>query len=112
MRLGAQPCELVAGTKSRELYGVDEISERHRHRYEFNNTYRDQLMKSGMIVAGRYTKFDLVELIELRDHPWFIACQFHPEFLSKPNKAHPLFRGFIEAALKQTSHKEAQKAQN
>ena len=101
MRLGAQPCKLVAGTKSRELYGAEEISERHRHRYEFNNGYRDQLMKSGMIVAGRYTKFDLVELIELRDHPWFIACQFHPEFLSKPNKAHPLFRGFIEAALKQ-----------
>src|SRR6202142_171731 len=101
MRLGAQPCKLVAGTKSRELYGADEISERHRHRYEFNNAYRDQLMKAGLIVAGRYTKHDLVELIELRDHPWFIACQFHPEFLSKPNKAHPLFRGFIEAALKQ-----------
>jgi CTP synthase len=100
MRLGAQPAELVAGTKSRELYGTEEISERHRHRYEFNNTYRDQLMKAGMIVAGRYKKHDLVELIELRDHPWFIACQFHPEFLSKPNKAHPLFRGFIEAALK------------
>jgi CTP synthase len=100
MRLGAQPAELVAGTKSRELYGAEEISERHRHRYEFNNAYRDQLMKAGMIVAGRYKKHDLVELIELRDHPWFIACQFHPEFLSKPNKAHPLFRGFIEAALK------------
>jgi CTP synthase len=100
MRLGAQPCKLVAGTKSRELYGAEEISERHRHRYEFNNTYRDQLMKAGLIVAGRYTKHDLVELVELRDHPWFIACQFHPEFLSKPNKAHPLFRGFIAAALK------------
>ncbi len=83
------------------MYGTEEISERHRHRYEFNNTYRDQLMKAGMIVAGRYKKLDLVELIELRDHPWFIACQFHPEFLSKPNKPHPLFRGFIEAALKQ-----------
>ena len=103
MRLGAQPCKLVAGTKSRELYGAEEISERHRHRYEFNNAYRDQLMKSGLIVAGRYAKHDLVELIELRDHPWFIACQFHPEFLSKPNKAHPLFRGFIEAALKPKS---------
>ena len=101
MRLGAQLCELVAGTKSRDLYGTQEISERHRHRYEFNNTYRDQLMKAGMIVAGRYKKLDLVELIELRDHPWFIACQFHPEFLSKPNKPHPLFRGFIEAALKE-----------
>ncbi len=100
MRLGAQPCKLVAGTKTRELYGADEIRERHRHRYEFNNTYRDQLMKAGLTVAGLYAKHDLVELIELRDHPWFIACQFHPEFLSKPDKAHPLFRGFIEAALK------------
>ncbi|HUK83443.1 MAG TPA: CTP synthase [Verrucomicrobiae bacterium] len=100
MRLGAQPCRLVAGTKARELYGTDEILERHRHRYEFNNAYRDQLMKAGMTVAGLYAKYDLVELIELRDHPWFLACQFHPEFLSKPNKPHPLFRGFIEATLK------------
>jgi CTP synthase len=82
------------------LYGSDEISERHRHRYEVNNAYRDQLMKAGLTVSGIYSKHDLVELIELRDHPWFIACQFHPEFLSKPNKPHPLFRGFIEAALK------------
>ena len=101
MRLGAQLCQLIDGTKSRALYGAGEISERHRHRYEFNNLYRDQLMKSGLIVAGRYAKLDLVELVELRDHPWFIACQFHPEFLSKPDKPHPLFRGFIEAALKQ-----------
>jgi CTP synthase len=101
MRLGAQPCKLIDGTKSRDLYGAEEVSERHRHRYEFNNAYRDQLMKSGLIVAGRYAKLDLVELVELRDHPWFIACQFHPEFLSKPNQPHPLFRGFIEAALKQ-----------
>jgi CTP synthase len=100
MRLGAQPCKLVAGTKARDLYGADEISERHRHRYEFNNKYRDQLMKAGLTVAGRFAKYDLVELIELRDHPWFIACQFHPEFQSKPNHSHPLFRGFIEAALK------------
>jgi CTP synthase len=99
MRLGAQPCKLVAGTKARGLYGA-EISERHRHRYEFNNAYRDQLMKAGLTVAGLYAKHDLVELIELRDHPWFLACQFHPEFLSKPNKPHPLFRGFIEAALR------------
>jgi CTP synthase len=100
MRLGAQPCKLVAGTKTRELYGADEISERHRHRFEFNNKYRDQLMKAGLAVSGTYAKYDLVELIELRDHPWFIACQFHPEFQSKPNRAHPLFRGFIEAAMK------------
>ena len=100
MRLGAMPCKLVAGTKSRDLYGADEIRERHRHRYEFNNSYRDQLMKAGMTVAGLYSKYDLVELVELRAHPWFIACQFHPEFQSKPDQAHPLFRGFIEAALK------------
>jgi CTP synthase len=99
MRLGAQPCKVVAGTKTRELYGADEISERHRHRYEVNNSYRDQLMKAGLVVSGIYVKHDLVELIELRDHPWFIACQFHPEFQSKPGKAHPLFRGFIAAAL-------------
>ncbi len=108
MRLGAQPCQLVPGTKSRELYGADEINERHRHRYEFNNAYRDQLMKAGLTVSGIYAKYDLVELIELRDHPWFIACQFHPEFLSKPGHPHPLFRGFIEAALKhQTAAKSA-----
>ncbi|MCG3148158.1 MAG: CTP synthase [Verrucomicrobiae bacterium] len=99
MRLGAMPCKLTAGTKTRELYGSDDISERHRHRYEFNNAYRDQLTKAGMNVAGVYAKYDLVELIELRDHPWFIACQFHPEFKTKPNKAHPLFRGFIAASL-------------
>ncbi|HUJ11995.1 MAG TPA: CTP synthase [Verrucomicrobiae bacterium] len=112
MRLGAQTSKLVSGTKTRELYGTDEISERHRHRYEVNNAYRDQLMKAGLTVAGIYAKYDLVELIELRDHPWFIACQFHPEFLSKPDKPHPLFRGFIEASLKSISHKEAQKAQS
>jgi CTP synthase len=99
MRLGAQPCRFVPGTKTREMYGAAEISERHRHRYEFNNTYRDQLMKAGLVIAGVYAKLDLVEVIELRDHPWFIACQFHPEFLSKPMKPHPLFAGFIAAAL-------------
>jgi CTP synthase len=100
MRLGAQTCKLTPGTKARELYAADEISERHRHRYEFNNAYREQLTKAGLVVAGLYTKFDLVELIEQRDHPWFVASQFHPEFLSKPNKPHPLYRGFIAAALK------------
>ncbi len=100
MRLGAQRSKLTPETKVRALYGSDEISERHRHRYEVNNQSRDQFVEAGLIVAGLYTKFDLVELIELRDHPWFIACQFHPEFQSKPNQAHPLFRGFITAALK------------
>ena len=111
MRLGAQRCKLVAGTKAHELYGADEISERHRHRFEFNNAYRDQMMKAGLTVSGIYAKHDLVEIIEQRDHPWFIASQFHPEFLSKPNKPHPLFRGFIDAALRQTGHEKAQKAQ-
>jgi CTP synthase len=101
MRLGAQTSTLVAGTQANRHYGTEVISERHRHRYEFNNAYRDQLMKAGLTVSGIYAKHDLVELIELRDHPWFIACQFHPEFLSKPKKPHPLFRGFVEAALKQ-----------
>jgi len=100
MRLGAMPCKLAPGTNARRVYGTPEISERHRHRYEFNNAYRDQLTKAGLIVAGLYTKFDLVEVIELRGHPYYVACQFHPEFKSKPDKAHPLFRGFIEAALK------------
>jgi CTP synthase len=99
MRLGAQPCKLIAGTKTSELYGADEVSERHRHRYEVNNAYRDQLMKAGLIIAGIYVKLDLVEVIELRDRRWFIACQFHPEFLSKPMKPHPLFAGLIAAAI-------------
>jgi len=99
MRLGAQKCTLLPETKVHELYGCNEVSERHRHRYEVNNEYRDALMKAGLIVSGIYSEYDLVEVIELRDHPWFVACQYHPEFQSKPNKPHPLFRGFIQAAL-------------
>jgi CTP synthase len=100
MRLGAFPCKLSPGTHARRLYGASEISERHRHRYEVNNELRQRLIDAGLVVSGRYTKFDLVEMIELRNHPYYVACQFHPEFKSKPNRAHPLFRGFIEAALK------------
>ncbi|MBM3859780.1 MAG: CTP synthase [Verrucomicrobia bacterium] len=100
MRLGAMPCKLAAGTHARRLYNAALISERHRHRYEFNNTYREQLTKAGLVIAGHYTEKDLVEVIELPAHPHFVACQFHPEFKSKPYDAHPLFRGFIEAALK------------
>jgi CTP synthase len=100
MRLGAKPCQLQRGTVAHQVYGTEQISERHRHRFEFNNEYRDQLTKAGLVVSGRYTEFDLVEMIELRDHPYFVACQFHPEFQSKPWSAHPLFRGFIAAALK------------
>ncbi len=102
MRLGAMPCKLVDGTRSHALYGRDEISERHRHRYEFNNHYREQLGEAGLQVAGVYREFDLVEIVELPDHPWFVACQFHPEFQSKPNRPHPLFFGFVGAALART----------
>jgi len=99
MRLGAKPCALMPGTHSRRLYGAAQISERHRHRFEFNNAYRDPLTRAGLKIAGLYTEKDLVELIELPGHPYFVACQFHPEFKSRPHTAHPLFRGFIEAAL-------------
>ena len=97
MRLGGQKCNLTAGTKSREVYGADEISERHRHRYEFNNNLRDQLVESGLIIGG-ISDDDLVEIIELPDHPWFIGVQFHPEFKSSPRDGHPLFTSYIEAA--------------
>ncbi len=102
MRLGAMPCKLVVGTHAHRLYGTTLISERHRHRYEFNNAYRDQLTAAGLRIAGLYAEKDLVEVIEIPDHPYFVACQFHPEFKSRPNEAHPLFRGFIAAALRTT----------
>ena len=100
MRLGAKPCQLLRGTHSQRLYRTNLISERHRHRYEFNNAYRDQLTRAGLKIAGLYTEKNLVELIEVPAHPYFVACQFHPEFKSRPHTAHPLFRGFIAAALK------------
>lgn len=98
MRLGAQRCNLVEGSLSRELYGSDFIVERHRHRYEFNNTYRDRLAQAGLRFSGEQPEDHLVEIIENPDHPWFVACQFHPEFTSTPRDGHPLFRGFIAAA--------------
>ena len=101
MRLGAQRCRLQPDTKSRKLYGKDEILERHRHRYEFNNHYRDTLHDHGMVIAGLSSDEMLVEMVELPGHPWFVACQFHPEFTSTPREAHPLFTGFIRAALAQ-----------
>ena len=100
MRLGAQPCHLEPGTKVREIYGKDTITERHRHRYEVNNNYIEQLQAAGMKVAGWSGDRSLVEMIELPDHPWFVACQFHPEFTSRPRGGHPLFTSYIEAALK------------
>jgi len=101
MRLGAQRCKLVSGSLARKLYGADEIVERHRHRYEFNNAYRERLDQAGMKLVGFSVDDMLVEMVELPDHPWFVACQFHPEFTSTPRDGHPLFSGFIRAALDQ-----------
>jgi CTP synthase len=99
MRLGAYPCELKSGSFAAIAYGTDSVSERHRHRYEFNNKYREQLAKKGLRIAGVYQSGKLVEIVEIEDHPWFVATQFHPEFKSKPDKPHPLFKAFIEKAL-------------
>jgi len=99
MRLGAQPCHLEADSKVRQIYGKDTIKERHRHRYEVNNNYLEQLRDAGMRVAGWSDDRSLVEMIELPQHPWFIACQFHPEFTSRPRGGHPLFTSYIEAAI-------------
>ena len=99
LRLGAYPCVLAKGTIAEKLYGKEKISERHRHRYEVNNDYREMLMEKGMILSGLSPDNRIVEMIELKEHPFFVATQAHPEFKSRPNLAHPLFRGFIEAAL-------------
>jgi CTP synthase len=98
MRLGAQPCQLVMGTRAARLYGAFVVNERHRHRYEFNNAYRERFQKAGFVFSGLTPDGKLVEIIELADHPFFIASQFHPEFHSKPHQPHPLFKGFIAAA--------------
>jgi CTP synthase len=100
MRLGAYPCDLVKGTKAYGVYGSDRISERHRHRYEFNPDYIERLSGEGLIISGTSPDGRLVEMVEDSDHPWFMGCQFHPEFKSKPWEPHPLFAGFIEASLK------------
>ena len=100
MRLGDYPCVLTPGTHSAELYGATEIKERHRHRYEFNNKYREQLQKAGLVLAGLSPDKRLVEIIEVADHSYFVASQFHPEFKSRPNRPHPLFDGFIKAIAK------------
>ena len=102
MRLGAQDSTLAANSKSLECYGDQEISERHRHRYEFNNVFRQQFEANGMTIAGTSENDTLVEIVELDEHPWFVAVQFHPEFKSKPTKSHPLFSGFIQAAARRT----------
>ena len=105
LRLGQYPCILNEKSKSYQLYGEKEIFERHRHRYEVNNDYRDSLLQGGMIFAGTSPDNHIVEMIELPDHPWFVACQFHPEFKSRPNKPHPLFRGFVTAAAERMKNK-------
>jgi CTP synthase len=99
MRLGTWQTRIAEGTLARQVYGKNEASERHRHRYEFNMAYRERMEKNGFVISGTSPDGSLVELIELKNHPWFLACQFHPEFQSKPNKAHPLFKGFIAASL-------------
>ncbi|CZG86514.1 CTP synthase [Legionella pneumophila] len=98
MRLGGQYCHLAEGTLARKVYGKPQIIERHRHRYEVNNKYVDSLVKHGLIISGRSADNSLVEMIELADHPWFLACQFHPEFTSNPRDSHPLFKEFVLAA--------------
>ena len=100
MRLGAYPCRLVEGTHAHKAYGLSEAKERHRHRYEFNNAYREALTSRGLVLSGLSPDDRLVEIIELRNHPWFVATQFHPEFTSRPHRPHPLFSGFVGAALR------------
>ena len=99
MRLGAQDCHLMAGSNAHKAYGQAVISERHRHRYEVNNRYVEQLEAAGLCIAGRSADEALVEIIEVKDHPWFVACQFHPEFTSTPRDGHGLFTDFIAAAV-------------
>ena len=99
MRLGGQVCHLKSGSKAREAYGADEIVERHRHRFEVNNQFIDELEQAGLVISGKSVDQSLVEVVELADHPWYVACQFHPEFTSTPRDGHPLFSGFVNAAL-------------
>ena len=99
MRMGEQECRLSSDSLSRKVYGADTIKERHRHRYEVNNKYVDELEKAGLRIADKSMDGSLVEVVEVVDHPWFIACQAHPEFTSTPRDGHPLFTSFITAAL-------------
>ena len=100
MRLGSYECKLVEGSKAFNAYGQEIIHERHRHRFEYNNAYRDRLVAAGLQVAGINPKRDLVEIVEVKDHPWMVGVQFHPEFQSKPSHPHPLFCAFVGEALK------------
>ena len=109
MRLGNWVCCLTPGTKAYQAYGEAIVFERHRHRYEFNNEFRKRMEARGMVLSGRSADNSLIEVIELADHPWFVASQFHPEFKSRPTRPHPLFRDFVGACL-QLSHQEQQQA--
>jgi CTP synthase len=99
MRLGAYPCKLGPGTRAAEIYGAPQVSERHRHRYEVSNSYRDSFVEHGLTLSGLSPDGSLVEIVELQTHPWFIGCQFHPELQSRPTRPHPLFASFIGAAV-------------
>jgi CTP synthase len=111
MRLGGQTCRLVPGTLAHRVYRKDEIVERHRHRYEFNNAYREVLEEAGLTISGTSVDGNLVEVVEISGHPWFVACQFHPEFTSTPRDGHPLFTGFIEAAIRHRESLQVKAAQ-
>ena len=106
MRLGRYDCHLEPGTLARKVYGRDPVPERHRHRYEFNNAYKERLAAAGLVFSGTTLDGALVEMVELPGHPWFLACQFHPEFLSRPLNPHPIFREFVRAALLQARTRE------
>ena len=99
MRLGSQECKLNPGSLAATVYGKERIVERHRHRYEFNNQYLQALEDAGLVMSGMSLDDSLVEVVEIKDHPWFLACQFHPEFTSTPRDGHPLFTGFVRAAI-------------
>ena len=103
MRLGNYPCKLMPGSLARDAYGTEEIIERHRHRFEFNNDYREQLSNAGLRIAGTTPDDVLVEIVEVEDHPFMVGSQFHPEFKSRPDRAHPLFVKFVEAAAKEAA---------
>ena len=105
MRLGSYACELKKGTIARQAYQAGTIQERHRHRYEFNNTYKDALVQAGMITSGINPDSGLVEIIELKDHPWFVGVQFHPELKSRVEQPHPLFVSFVKAAVEHKTAK-------
>ena len=105
MRLGSFPCDIQAKTKAFQVYKANKIFERHRHRYEFNNKFKDLLQKRGLVTSGICKERNLVEIIELPDHPWFVGVQFHPEFKSRPMEPHPLFKSFVKAALEERPRK-------